>query len=774
MAASAPTSRIHNLRAPLSAFIGRAAEVTAVTALLRRDDVRLLTLTGPGGVGKTRLAQQAASAVAPDFPDGVWFVGLAPLTDPALVLPAIAHVLGVREAGAEPLATRLEAFLAERRLLLLLDNVEQIVTAAPTIAELLGTCPGLSALVTSRVRLRVSGEREYPVPPLTLPVPTAAAAPIASDAVQLFVDRAQAVQPDLALTAETTPVVIEICRSLDGLPLAIELAAARVKVLSPAALRARLERRLPLLTGGNQDLPVRQQTMRAAIGWSHDLLPRHEQALFRRLAVFVGGFTLPAAEAVVGSDVGEVLDGITSLADKSLLHRIEDEAAEPRYGMLETIREFGLEQLIASGEEGTMRQAHAAWFTALAERTWNAVDARADAAWLDQLETEHANIRAVLTWLDQTGNAAAMLQLAGALWPFWHRHSHRREGRSWLARALDRAQPPAVSAAVRLRPLYGAAYLARNRGDYAEATALARTCLDLATELGEQRAAARAEQLLAFIALAQGAYAEATAHAEAAVGRSAALGDHSAWTAWVLSDLGMAAFGQGDLAHAEQTLAETLRLFRTFADPFGTALTLGYLGLVACERRDPLLAATRFAESLPLWQAMSNQENQAEWLAGVATLAAIRGEPAQAAHLFGAADALRTTLGHAFTLPERAAFDRGAALARIALGETAFAATYAAGQGLPRDRALADATRWLEEVLAPAASGSHAASPAGLTPRERDVLRLLVAGQSNPQIAQALFISPRTATTHVTNILAKLGVTSRTEAAARAVRDGLL
>jgi predicted ATPase len=381
---SSPTpDRFHNLRSPLSAFIGRESEVAAVAALLHRDEVRLVTLTGPDGVGKTRLALRAAAAMATDFANRVWFVGLAPIADPALVVPAIAQVLGVREAGDEPLAARLEAFLTERRLLLVLDNFEQVAAAAPLVAELLGACPGIKVMATSRGRLRLSGEREYPVPPLSLPVLEAAASAkekATSEAVRLFVDRAQAVRPDLALTAETAPAVAEICRRLDGLPLAIELAAARVKVLSPSALQARLERRLPLLTGGGQDLPARQQTMRAAIGWSHDLLPRDEQALFRRLAVFVGGFTLEAAEAVVGADGGDIFEGIASLAAKSLLRQTEQDAAEPRYGMLETVREFGLEQLSVSGEEAATRHSHAAWYTVLAEQTWEGVDAKADAA----------------------------------------------------------------------------------------------------------------------------------------------------------------------------------------------------------------------------------------------------------------------------------------------------------------------------------------------------------------------------------------------------------
>jgi non-specific serine/threonine protein kinase len=448
------------------------------------------------------------------------------------------------------------------------------------------------------------------------------------------------------------------------------------------------------------------------------------------------------------------------------------EADDPRYGMLETVREFGLEQLAARGEEEATRRAHAAWYMGVAERTWQGVDAKADAAWLDQVEADHDNVRAVLVWLEQTGDAEALLRLAGSLWPFWHRHSHRREGRGWLERALDPARSAGVPGAVRVRPLYGAAYLARNRGDYAQATALATECLAVAEDLGDRRAASRALQLLAFIALAQGDYDRAAARAGEALELSKALGDRSAWTAWVLSDQGMAAYGQGDLPRAEQVLEETLAVFRAFADPFGTALTLGYLGLVVCDRGDHAGSAARFAESLPLWQEMGNRENQAEWLAGVAALAAARGEAERAARLFGAAEALRDTLAHAFTLPERAAFERGADAARVALGPSAFAAAEASGKALSHEQALAEASRFLSSVMSPVPA--LPTTDASLTPRELDVLRLIVAGQSNAQIAEALAISPRTATTHVTNLLAKLGVAGRREAAAVAQRDGLV
>jgi len=444
--------------------------------------------------------------------------------------------------------------------------------------------------------------------------------------------------------------------------------------------------------------------------------------------------------------------------------------------MLETVREFGLERLAASGEEEAIRRLHAAWYTAMAENTWQGVDARADAEWLNQIEADHDNVRAALVWLDQIGDPEALLRLAGSLWPFWHRHSHRLEGRGWLDRALDSARSVGVPCEVRVRPLYGAAYLARNRGDYERATALATECLEVTREQGDDRAASRALQLLAFVALAQGDYDRAMLRATEALALSEALGDQSRWTAWVRTDLGMAAYGHGDLARAEQNLEEALALYQMFPDPFGTALTLGYRGLVACDRGDHAGAAARFAASLPLWQEMGNRENQAEWLAGVATLAAALSQPEQASRLFGAAEALRDTLGHAFTPPERTAFERGTNTARSALGPAAFATAEAAGRALSLDLALVEASRFLASVIEPAHAThlSSAVSATGLTPRELDVLRLLVAGRSNPQIAEALFISPRTATTHVSNILAKLGVESRTEAAARAIRDGFL
>jgi predicted ATPase/DNA-binding CsgD family transcriptional regulator len=762
--------------APLAPFVGREREREVVCALLRHPDVRLLTLTGPGGVGKTRLALRVAADLTPEFPGGTSWVALAPITDPAFVPSATAHALGVPVTGDREPVDALTACLADRAYLLVLDNFEQVLGAASDVARLLAACPRLKVLVTSREVLHLYGEQAYLVPPLALPdlVRLPPLDELArNDAVRLFVERAHAADPAFALTDENAAAVSAICTRLDGLPLAIELAATRVALFPPAALLVRLERRLPLLTGGARDLPARLQTMRDAIAWSYDLLGPPEQALFRRLAVFVGGFDLDAAESVAGAAERPglcVLEGIASLASKSLIRPLDD-GETPRFGMLETIREYGLERLAACTEESAVRSAHLAHFLALALQAQDAWFTGDQRRWFDRIDREHDNLRAALRWAIAQRDGASAQRLAGALWIFWFVRGFFAEGRTWLEQAL--AIDGGTSLTARFDATFGAGQLARHRGD-------ARRALDLAEGVLAEPEIERAPIMRALALFLLGTAAgDVNDHEREQAAYREALGlflDHGDFdgAARTLGKLAAVAWRSGDIEGFARHSEEKLRLHRLTGSIWGAADALSNLAEVARLRGEPTRALSLRREALGCYTEVGNRLGILETLRGIATIAMVCRQPIVAARLFGAEDALRRTDGVVLAADLQARHVSAVESVRAAIDRNALASAWSAAAALSLEAAVAEALSFAPSLTLPADAPDDATARFGLTDRELEVLRLVVAGKSNPEIGEALFISPRTAQTHVTNILAKLGVATRAEAAAAAVRDGLV
>jgi predicted ATPase/DNA-binding NarL/FixJ family response regulator len=784
------------LPVPATSFLAREREVAEVSTLLSRDDVRLLTLTGPGGVGKTRLAIAVANALKPDVPDGVAFVALAPVRTADLVASATAHVLGVGESGDEQALAALVSSLRAESMLLVLDNFEHVVAAAPLVVELLASCPRLTILVTSRAALHVSGEREYPVLPLSVPASDSrlpdhiGSAP----AVRLFVERAMAVDPGFTLTDENAGAIAAICVRLDGLPLAIELAAARSKVLSPALLLPRMARRLPLLTGGPRDVPARLQTMREAITWSHELLTPDERMLFRRLAVFVGGFTLDAAEFVCrtnlesvwepgapehhtdrrGLDVS-ILDGITSLVDKSLVQWIDGQVGGHRLGMLETIREFGLERLEEAGESATAHEAHTAYFVAFGERA--EPNRLGDQGRFDDrlraIEAEHANLRVTLARLADAGDAERVLQLAGGLAVMWHHRAHLREGRNWLEWALARtATEPTV---LRGRALAGLALLVWSQGENDVAAPIAEEALTVAQQTGDFYLLPLAEHILGLVELHRSHWYRAQALMEQALARWRTFGSPTD-EGMALNTLSGIASRVADPELAERYASQALCLFRQTHHPAGEAMALGRLAAIARDRGDDDQAARAFQQALVLCTGIDEHWTIAQALAGLSDIASRHCQAETAARIIGSIDALGRAVGATAFPTAAASWERAIAGTRAALGDDCFAQLRVAGQTLRLDEAVALASTVSLSNAAndPRCLQADPPSSGALTRREREVLHLLVAGQTDREIAEHLFIGHRTVQDHVSHILGKLGAVNRTEATAVAIRDGLV